>query len=299
MDYLNVHAGGVYVDATLGGGGHSSAILNVLSHAEAGSGKLFCFDADDVAITRARERFANVSAEILTLCHTNFSNIADTIRALGPWMLDGVLFDLGVSSYQFDHHERGFSYRHDAPLDMRFTPEGETAADIINMFTEEDLIRIIKEYGEDPNARKLAQAIVRRRALAPYQTTFDLRDTIVQHVPTAFQAKTLSRVFQALRIAVNDEMGRLETALRSVIPLMAVGGRIVVMSYHSLEDRIVKDVFKEYGSGRTGEHMQRSERMPRRLNVLTKKPVMASAEEVAANPRARSARLRAAEVVSE
>jgi 16S rRNA (cytosine1402-N4)-methyltransferase len=268
---------GTLVDGTLGGGGHTKAILDHIG----GGHRLVAFDADNVAIQRARERFADVPSDRLVLIHSNFGRMADELVERGLLPVSGLLLDLGVSSYQFDHHERGFSYRHDAPLDMRFGQEGRTAADVINTASEQELTQIIREYGEDPNAYKLAQAIVRRRALALYKTTFELRDTVTQHVPPQFQAKTLSRVFQALRIAVNDEIGTLERTLRSVIPLMAVGGRVVVMSYHSLEDRVVKDVFKEYSN----------------LRVLTKKPVMASKAEVAANPRARSARLRAAEVV--
>lgn len=296
LDALHLKPGGHYVDATLGGGGHTSLVLNSEQRTasllegrrtpDVGRLTVTAFDADEVAIARCRERFADVPSEQLMIVHSNFEHMADFLAERPP--VDGILFDLGVSSFQFDHHERGFSYRMDAPLDMRFTPEGPTAADLLNTLSEEQITKIIRDYGEDPSARRLAQAMVRRRMLAPYRTTVDLRDTIVQHIPPQHHNKTLARVFQALRIAVNKELERLHHALESVLPFMAPGGRIVVMSYHSLEDRIVKDVFKAH-SGPNGA--------PPHLKILTKKPVMASEEEVAMNPRARSARLRVAEVV--
>ena len=290
LDALRVEHGGTFVDATLGGGGHTGEILGTECLVPGASDTnrqapgtrhptVIAFDADEVAIERAQERFADVLGERLFVVHANFRTMAEHLAEHAP--IDGALFDLGVSSFQFDHHERGFSYRQEAPLDMRFTPEGETAADLLNTRSEDEIIRILREYGEDPSARKLAAAIIRRRTLAPYRTTIDLRDTIVQHIPPQHHNKTLARVFQALRIAVNDELGALQQALLDVIPFCRQGARLVVMSYHSLEDQIVKDTFKSDD----------------RLKILTKKPVMASAEEVAGNPRARSARLRVAETV--
>lgn len=270
LDALQIQPGCWYVDATLGGGGHTAAIL------ERG-GKVVAFDADDVAIQRAQNRFAEQVDTSLVIMHANFRTMASR---LDGYVIHGALFDLGVSSYQFDYHNRGFSFRLDAPLDMRFSATGPTAADLLNSLPEDEIARIIFTYGEDPSARKIAGAIVRRRTLAPYQTTIDLRDTITQHIPPQHHNKTLARIFQALRIAVNDELGALQTALVDVVPFMAQGARIVVMSYHSLEDRIVKDTFRDQ----------------ERLTVITKKPIEASDHEVAANPRARSARLRVAEV---
>ena len=261
-----------FVDATLGGGGHTAALLDA-------SARVVAFDADEVAIVRARERFADVLGSQLFICHANFRTMSQELEPFAP--IDGALFDLGVSSFQFDHHERGFSYRHEAPLDMRFAPEGDTAADLLNRLPEEEIWRIFRDYGEDPSSRKLAAAVARRRILAPYQTTIELRDTIVQHIPPQHHNKTLARIFQALRIAVNDELGALQQALLDVLPFCRQGARLVVMSYHSLEDRIVKDTIKA----------------DPRLSAVTKKPVMASPSEVAANPRARSARLRIAETV--
>ena len=279
LDLLSVRADGLYVDATLGGGGHTDLILRA-------GGSLISFDADEVAIARCEDRFADLLGSKLEIVHANFVTMADNLKDRVP--IDGVLFDLGVSSFQFDHHERGFSYRHNAPLDMRFGTEGTTAADLLNTLSQEDISAVFRNYGEDPSAWRLAGAIVRRRGLAPYKTTFELRDTIVQHIPPQHHNKTLARIFQALRIAVNSELDNLKTALVSVLPLMNEGGRIVVMSYHSLEDRIVKDIFKA--------HTTVSEDAPQ-LKMLNKKPIMADEEEVARNPRGRSARLRAAEVV--
>lgn len=272
LDMLHIRPDGTYADATLGGGGHTALILDRLGP----TGRLFSFDADNAAIDRCQQRF--VDEQRLTMVHANFDSMPDVLASEGA--VDGILFDLGVSSYQFDYHDRGFSFRLHAPLDMRFGQEGRTAADIMNTYSEQELATVFFEYGEDPASRRLAKAAVQRRRLAPFVTTSDMRDLVVQQVPPQHQPKTLARVFQALRIVVNDELGRLERTLTRMIPLLAPGGRMVVMSYHSLEDRIVKNVFRD--------HKQQ-------LRILTKKAVEASASEVAANPRARSARLRAAE----
>jgi 16S rRNA (cytosine1402-N4)-methyltransferase len=275
LDLLHIRSDGTYADGTLGGGGHTALILQALGP----SGRLFSFDADDVAIERCKQRFAD--EQRVSLVHANFDNMPAVMEEQGP--VDGILFDLGVSSYQFDHHHRGFSFRMNAPLDMRFGQEGRTAADILNAASEEELRRIFFDYGEDPSSRKIAAAMVQRRRLAPFVTTADVRDLIVQQIPPQHQPKTLARIFQALRIVVNDELTRLEQTLTRMIPLLAPGGRIVVMSYHSLEDRIVKNVLRD--------HKQE-------LRILTKKAVEATPSEVATNPRARSARLRAAERIA-
>lgn len=285
LDYLAIRRDGRYVDATLGGGGHTALILAHLGP----EGRLTSFDADDVAITHCRERFADELANgdqaRLRLVHANFASMS-SVLSQQP-LVNGILFDLGVSSFQFDHHGRGFSYRFMAPLDMRFLPEGTTAADLLNDLDEDEIAAIIRDYGEDPSARRLARAIVQRRRLAPLRTTADLRDVVVQTIPPHHQARTLARTFQALRIAVNDELGVLERTLAEAVPHLAPGGRIVVMSYHSLEDRIVKDTFRRL-SARHGD-------VPPPLSLLTKKPVEATEDEITANPRARSAKLRVAE----
>lgn len=277
LEALQIVPHGTYVDGTLGGGGHTSAILNCLNE----RGRLISFDADDVAIGHCEARFADElakdSSSRLRLVHANFSTMAEHLE---PGSINGILLDLGVSSYQFDHHERGFSFRLKAPLDMRFMAVGETAADILNTRREEELSTLFFTYGDEPQSRRLAKAVVQRRALAPFRTTIDLRDLVVQQIPPHHQAKTLARLFQALRIAVNDELGRLERTLVECIPLLASGGRIVVMSYHSGEDRIVKNVFRGHGDT---------------LTVVTKKSIEATTEEQHRNPRSRSARLRVAE----
>lgn len=279
LDAMLLHRVGLVVDGTLGGGGHTAAIL---AEAPAES-TIMSFDADEKAIDHCRDRFADELAKgpasRLRLVHANFATMADVIRDSGT-PLQSVLLDLGVSSYQFDHHERGFSFRMMAPLDMRFTPEGETAADILNRRTEPELAKIFREYGDEPQAWRLAKAVAQRRALAKLSTTADLRDVVIQHIPPHHQPKTLARLFQALRIAVNDELGRLEQTLTSIIPLLQPGGRIVVMSYHSGEDRIVKNVFKAHTDV---------------LTIITKKAIEAQPDELATNPRSRSARLRVAE----
>lgn len=277
IDALRIASGGTYVDATLGGGGHSAAILDQLGS----TGRLFSFDADDVAIEHCQRRFAAELAlgaqSRLHLVHDNFSTMG---QHLAGQHINGVLLDLGVSSYQFDHHVRGFSFRLNAPLDMRFSPEGQTAADILNTRSEEQLSTLFFTYGDEPQARRLSRAIVQRRAIAAFRTTVDLRDLVVQHIPPHHQAKTMARLFQALRIAVNDELERLRKTLIDIIPLLAPQGRIVVMSYHSGEDRIVKNVFRDH---------------PDALKIITKKAIEASDDEQRANPRSRSARLRVAE----
>ncbi len=284
---LNPSVGGVFVDATFGGGGHSRLIVEAMPEGST----LVAFDADEFALQRAAavRTLATQKGINLELIHANFVNIGSVGASFKP--INGALFDLGVSSFQFDHHPRGFSYRDDAPLDMRFTPEGNTAADLVNTHTEQELTQMLRDYAQEPSARRIAQAIVRRRSLAPYKTTVDLRDTILQHIPPQHQAKTLARVFQALRIAVNKELENLSVAITSILPLMAEGGTVVVMSYHSLEDKIVKDVFKAHGSA--------SAHTSTRVEILTRKPIMATPEEVSVNPRARSARLRAARVLPE
>lgn len=278
MNYLAVREGGTYVDATLGGGGHTAELLQRVGP----SGRVISFDADEAAIEHCTQRFGmgQQGAPPLELIHANFDTMPTVISTYDH--VDGVLFDLGVSSYQFDFHERGFSFRQQAPLDMRFTPSGPTAADLLNSSSPEAIRTIFRDFGEEPMSRKLADAVVRRRTLAPIRTTGDLRDVVITNIPPQHQPKTLARIFQALRIAVNDELGRLERVLQDVLPLLSTGGRCVVMSYHSLEDRIVKNVMRDAHNDGI-------------VQLITKKPVEASSEEISRNPRARSARLRACE----
>ncbi|NQW30598.1 MAG: 16S rRNA (cytosine(1402)-N(4))-methyltransferase RsmH [Ignavibacteria bacterium] len=288
MDLLSIRCGYTYADATLGGGGHSAEILKRIEEQCARStdqtGLLISTDADEVAIAKCTSRFAeylDVQPPLFKIVHANFSELPSVLEG---HILGGVLFDLGVSSFQFDHHERGFSFRANAPLDMRFTPTGKNAADIVNTYSEAELTDIFYRYAEDPSSRRIAKVIVQSRNLSPIYTTFDLRELVVQVVPTQHQSKTMARIFQALRIEVNNELQRLESTLHRMIQMLAPTGRIVVMSYHSLEDGIVKNVFKEY-----------SDASSKVVSLLTKKPITPSANEVSQNPRSRSARLRAIE----
>lgn len=299
MLYLKPHAGGTYIDATLGGGGHTASVLAALmadTHHSLNIEHSFVvsFDADEMAIDHCTRRFAEIlnsdgTGVSLRLVHANFESMPEYLYSemgINPSSpgVSGILFDLGVSSYQFDHHERGFSFRTESVLDMRFTPEGETAADVLNNRKMDELIEIFKAYADEPRARQLAHAVVRRRMIAPFRRVTDVRDVIIQNIPPHHQAKTLTRIFQALRIEVNREFTRLRTALREIVPLMEIGGRIVVLSYHSGEDRIIKDVYKEFEKNDSP-----------RLKIVTKKPIVPSEAELQINPRARSARLRCAE----
>jgi 16S rRNA (cytosine1402-N4)-methyltransferase len=296
IDLLVHDRAGTYADATFGGGGHSAAILDLVR----GTGRVFGFDADPGAIANAREHFAGDLGHDLILRQAYFSQACSWLRQEGI-MLSGVLLDLGVSSRQLDTDQIGLSYRQEMPLDMRFDAgaRAESARDLVNRKSAEDLATLLRTYGEEPAAWKIAQTIVRERAGRPIRTTTDLREIIEGVIPVPFRVKTLARVFQALRIAVNDELGELRTALREFVDLLVPGGRFVVLTYHSLEDRLVKDAFREEEKGCVCPPdfpVCRCDKV-RRLRVLTRKPVLPSEEEIARNPRARSAKLRAAERV--
>jgi len=298
LDALALDPHGVYVDGTLGGGGHSAAMLDVVR----GGGRLHAFDADPVAIATARERFAGDIGGSMILHGAYFSQGCEILEQESE-PIAGVLLDLGVSSRQLDSDQIGLSYRQEMPLDMRFDPTSSrrSARDIVNRESAETIATLLRKYGEEPAAWKIAQTIARSRSGRGIETTTDLREIIESVIPDPFRIKTLARVFQALRIAVNDELGELERALDCFIPLMRPGGRFVILTYHSLEDRIVKEKFRDE---------ERSCVCPpefplcrcdkeRRLKVITRKPLLPSAEEVARNPRARSAKLRVAERVVE
>lgn len=300
VDALVTDPDGVYIDGTLGGGGHTAEILSRLSPA----GKLFSFDADIHAIEQCRKRFAHEllsgAQSRLVLRHENFREACSIKEGSDPFNVSGLLLDLGVSSHQLDTDSIGLSYRVDSRLDMRFGLHGRSAEDLLATLDEGELERLFRLYGEEPNARKIARRIVERRRAAPVSTTSDLRTLIEDTVPPFVHTKTLARVFQALRIAVNDELGALEQTLECIIPMLAPGGRIVVISYHSLEDRIVKTIFKRESQTRVPDpdNPRSTTREVRPvLRVLTKKPVEPSEEEVKRNPRARSARMRVAEKV--
>ena len=242
VEGLSVKPGGVYVDATLGGGGHSAKILS-----ELGEGRLIAFDLDEWALNNARERFAG--EERITLVNDNFKRIPEVLTDMGIDKIDGAIFDLGISSPQIDTPERGFSYMHDAPLDMRMDLNAtKNAYDVVNGYSEEALTGVFREYGEEKAAYRIAEDIVRTRKVKPIESTFELVKIVERHYPANPRKRSghpAKRVFQALRIEVNDELDGLSEAIEKTTLRLKPGGRIAVITFHSLEDRIVKNVFKE------------------------------------------------------
>jgi 16S rRNA (cytosine1402-N4)-methyltransferase len=296
LSYLAPRSGGIYVDGTLGGAGHARLILEASSP----GGILVGFDRDPAALRAASERLAEFGGRV-RLVNRNFADLLGFLSEQGISRIDGMLLDLGVSSHQLDTAERGFSFQHDAPLDMRMdSTSGETAADLVNGLSERELERIIREYGEERWARRIAQFIVTARSTKSIDTTLQLVDIIKGAIPRAKWEERLhpaTRTFQALRIAVNEELASLERGISAGLQLLNTGGRCVVISFHSLEDRIVKQSFRNMAQGcicPKGLPLCACGHTPQ-LRVLTSKPVMAGEEEVNGNPRARSARLRAAE----
>ena len=285
--------GGVYVDATLGGGGHAESILQQLDP----SGLLVGLDADSDAIRFASSRLPDDRRRVV-LIQNNFCDITTALREKGIERVRGILFDLGVSSYQLDEPSRGFSFRSDDRLDMRMDrTQVLDARTILNNYEEGELADVLWMYGEERAARSIARFIVRQRALSPLETTGELASIVRTIVGERFLMKSLARVFQALRIEVNNELKNLESALGQAVRLLENGGRLVVISYHSLEDRIVKDTFRREAASvqRSGNKLVPDITLEPRVKILTKKPVEPTDEECRANPRARSAKLRGAE----
>lgn len=295
LDWLQPKADGVYLDGTLGGAGHSRLIL------EAAPGcRLIGLDRDPAALQKAAE-VLQPYADRISLQHATFDQAAEVLHQLGIDLLDGMLLDLGVSSHQLDTPERGFSFRHDAPLDMRMNPQvGCTAADILNQAEEQELARIFFEYGEERFSRRIARRIVARRAEAPIQTTQELAQLVRDVVPGGHKPGRIhpaTRVFQALRIEVNQELEQVRNGLAAGIELLKPGGRLVVISFHSLEDRIVKQLFRDQARGCICPPklpVCQCNQTPS-VKLLTRKGVRAKEAEVAANSRSRSAILRAVE----
>lgn len=296
IHYLDIKPAGVYIDATIGGAGHASRIADRMNN----QGLLIGIDQDQTAIQAAEERLANVNPRV-KLFRSNFAAIPDILQDLEVKEVDGVLFDLGVSSPQFDQDERGFSYKNEAPLDMRMDQSQPfSAAHLVNTATVEDLTRIIGEYGEERWAKRIAVFIDRQRREKEIKTTSELSEIIKQAIPASARRTgphPARRTFQALRIAVNNELEVLEKALEETIPLLKQGGRIVVISFHSLEDRIVKNIFAKGAKG-----CQCPKELPicqcnnqPQLKILTKKPVVPTPDEIKINSRARSSKLRSAE----
>lgn len=298
ISYLINNPDGIYIDGTLGGGGHTSAILEKLGN----NGLVIAMDKDPDAIEHCRKRFADELSKNpprLKLYNKSYFEACSIAEQYGK--IAGFMLDLGVSSKQLDSELGGFSYRTQSDLDMRFSPTGTTAKDLLASATQEELERILWQYGEEPYSRKIARRIVEVRRSKALSTTFDLRDIIAQCVPQKVLTDSLSRVFQAIRIAVNNELDEIQNTLNCILPFIEKNGRIVVISYHSLEDRIVKAFFKERSELRTHKNKYRVEKeiatnVPK-LRILTKLPITPTEQEIAKNPRARSAKLRAAEKI--
>lgn len=297
IDNLAIKPDGIYVDGTLGLGGHSYEIAKRLT-----TGRLIGIDRDDTAIERAGRRLSEF-ADRVTLVHGNFSDTASILDSLGIDAVDGMLFDLGVSSPQLDEAERGFSYMNDAPLDMRMDrTAGLTAYDVVNSFSEDKLNRIFWDYGEERYARRITAAIIARREERPIETTFELVDLIKGALPAAAlreKQHPAKRCFQAIRIAVNDELGAIATLMDTAPDRLKVGGRLCVISFHSLEDRIVKSgiAAKENGCTCPREAPICTCGFKKTLKSVSRKPILPSKDEIDRNPRSRSAKLRVAERV--
>lgn len=295
LSYLITSLQGVYVDATLGGGGHAEALLQRLDE----SGTVVGFDVDSDALKATAERLSRYGARPI-LIQENFRDLKRALTEREIEKINGVLFDLGVSSHQLDEASRGFTFRSDERLDMRMDRRQTLdACHVVNHYGERELAEIIWKYGEEKHSRKIARAIVRQREEALIVTTGQLAKLLGHVVGERFLTKSLARVFQAIRIEVNNELEYLHRALEDAIQLLVNGGRIVVISYHSLEDRIIKDVFKQLAATSipSGNRIVPDTIVQPVLKVLTKKPVVAGEKEIRANPRARSAKMRAAEKV--
>ena len=296
IDNLAIHSDGIYVDGTLGRGGHSAEIL-----ARIPQGHLYAFDRDASAIEESRERLAQIGNNV-TLIHSNFSNLKRELTARGVTGIDGMVLDLGVSSPQFDEAQRGFSYRFDAPLDMRMDQSQKLSAyQVVNEWEYQELVRIFFQFGEESFAKQIARKIEKAREVKPIETTFALVDVIKSALPAKVLNKKghpAKKVFQAIRIAVNDELGELQLVLRDALELLHVGGRLCVISFQSLEDRIVKDTFSSCSKPKQYDKRipilpQDMEAAPYRL--LNKKPITATEEELRENMRSHSAKLRCIE----
>ncbi len=296
VEGLNIKSDGIYVDCTLGGGGHSEAIAKELSD----GGKLIAIDQDSAAIEASKKRLAPY-ADRIEFVRDNFRNVGDVLTRLGIDKIDGAVIDLGVSSYQLDTPERGFSYMHDAPLDMRMNPDADFSAyDVVNTYPEAKLKKIIFDYSEEKFAPRIASKIVEARENRPIETTYELVNIIKSAIPAKAREDgphPAKRTFQAIRIEVNSELSIIEPTLNSLIYALGKGGRLSVITFHSLEDRIVKQTFKEAACGCTcppNFPVCVCGNKPK-VKVITGKPILPSERELDENPRSRSAKLRIAE----
>ena len=295
MEALKIRPDGIYLDGTLGRAGHSREIVRRLT-----TGRLICVDRDQAALDAARERLGEWMDRV-TLVRSNFDQLDAILDGLSVSGVDGMLFDLGVSSPQLDDGARGFSYRTDAPLDMRMDQrQAMTASDVVNTWPQEELRRILSQYGEERYASSIAAAIVRRRQERPIETTLDLVDVIKSGMPAKARKENqhpAKRSFQAIRIAVNDELSSVDRMIQAAVPRLNQGGRLAIITFHSLEDRIVKTGLAAFARGCTcppdfpvcvcGKTPD--------IKLIARKPMLPTAEEIAENPRARSAKLRVAE----
>lgn len=299
IDNLNIRPDGIYVDGTMGGGGHSLEIAKRLT-----TGRLICIDQDPNAHEAAGKRLAEYKDRI-TFVRDNFGNIKSILDSLGIEKIDGMLLDIGVSSHQLDEAERGFSYQQDAPLDMRMNPDRPFSAyDVVNGYDEDELDRVIFTYGEERWARRIAQFIVKEREAKPIETTGELVDIIKKAVPKGARKDgphPAKRTFQAIRIEVNGELEVLQRAIDDVAARLAVGGRLCIITFHSLEDRIVKEAFRKQENPCICPPQFPVCVCGKKLlgRVITRKPILPSKEELEENPRSRSAKLRVLEGVSQ
>ena len=290
VGYLVTRRDGTYIDATAGDGSHTLAILARLDF----SGRILALDRDDEGVARTARRVSGYSSQVQVV-RGDFGRLREVAFDAGIKAVNGILFDLGVSSHQLDSAYRGFSYRETGPLDLRMDRRGEvTAEDIINRMPADDLARIFYEYGEEKNSRRIAAAIAAARQKRPLTTTTELAAVIVSVTNPRYVNKTLSRTFQAVRVAVNDEFDQLRRGLAAAAELLSVESRMVIISYHSLEDGIVKNFIRSHGARAQAERGDAVDSAVT-LRALTKKPVRPSPDEVRKNPRARSAKMRVAE----
>lgn len=292
LEGLAIDPAGTYLDGTAGGGGHSSEIARRLT-----TGRLISLDQDPDAVAAATERLKGLPA---TVVRTNFRYARRALADLGVSAINGALLDLGVSSHQLDDGERGFSYRQDAPLDMRMSQSGPTAADLVNSVSREELARILREYGEEPYAWAIAGRIVRQREQKPFSTTLELADAIASALPPTVRRKDKNpsrRSFQAIRIAVNGEMDALSEGLDEIFDLLAPGGRFAIITFHSLEDRLVKNRFRQWATACTcpPEYPVCVCGGKAKAKLITRKPIEAAPDELETNRRSRSAKLRVIE----
>ncbi len=298
LEQLALRADGIYVDCTLGGGGHTQAILGRLGP----QGQVIGIEQDPATLAATRNKL-NKFGDQVRFIPGNFRYLKTYLNQLGISQVDGIIFDLGVSSFQLDNGERGFSYNQTAPLDMRMDPQNPLSArEIVNQYSELELTRIIRDFGEEKWARRIAHFIVDARSRQPIDSTTELADVIKAAIPAAARRTgphPARRTFQALRIAVNDELGILPEALEQAIACLHPGGRIVVISFHSLEDRVVKDTFRLAANPCTcpPDFPVCCCGKPAVLRLITRKPIQPSTAEIERNPRSRSARLRAAEKI--